>query len=96
MTSIVPNDRRAEASPASSLRGSDPSNLNRVLAEPNSASPAKPVLCTSVMLPTAVVTATVSSVTTRSCCRHSRRNMRPVQRIRARRAATPPPRGSTP
>ena len=27
---------------------------------------------------------------TRSCCRHSRRNMRPAQRTTARRAATPP------
>ena len=36
MTSIVPNDRRAAASPASSLRGSEPSNLSSSLAEPNS------------------------------------------------------------
>ena len=38
MTSVVPNHRLAEASPASSLRGSVPSNSSTVLAEPNSAS----------------------------------------------------------
>ncbi len=36
MTSIVPNDFLARASPAWSLRGSEPSNFSRALAEPNS------------------------------------------------------------
>ena len=35
---------------------------------------------TTVMLPIAVATATVRSATTRTCCRHSRRNMRQAQR----------------
>ena len=38
----------------------------------------------------AAVTATLRSVRIRSCCRHSRRNMRRAQRTTARRAATPP------
>ena len=38
-------------------------------------------------LPIAAATATVRSVSTRSCCRHSRRNSAPAQRASARRAA---------
>ena len=45
------------------------------------------------MLPIAAATATVRSVTTRSCWRHSRRNSATAQRVTARRAATPPFRG---
>jgi hypothetical protein len=44
------------------------------------------------MLAIAAATATVSIVRTRSCWRHSRRNMRRDQRITARRAAIPPDR----
>ena len=90
MTSIVPNDLRAASSPASSPRGSEPSNVSKRLAEPKSLSSAGTAFEAIVMLPMAAVTATVRSVTTRSCCRQSRRNMRPAHRTTARRAATPP------
>ena len=90
-TSIVPNARRAEASPASSLRGSEPSNLSTAIGRAELGSlPAGSALWTIVMLQIAAATATLRRVSTRSCCRHSRRNRRPAQRIIARRAATPP------
>jgi hypothetical protein len=94
VTSIVANDLRATASPASSFRGSEPSKFSSVLAEPNWELFAGAVVWTIVMLPIAAPTATVSRVSTRSCCRHSRRKRRTAQRITARRAATPRVRGA--
>ena len=66
MTSIAPNDFLAESRPARSFRGSELSNVSTWLAEPKSPSSAGTALYAIVMLPIAVATATVRSVTTRS------------------------------
>jgi hypothetical protein len=78
----------------SSFRGSEPSKFSSALAEPNWELFAGAVVWTTVMLPIAAATATARSASTRTCCRHSRRNRRTAQRITARRAATPPVRGA--
>ena len=48
------------------------------------------VLYSAAVPPLATATASVSSTSTSSCWRHSRRNSRHAQRTTARRAATPP------
>src|SRR5262245_39134005 len=87
ITSSFPNDFLAASSPAWSFRGSEASNVSRRLAEPSSWYWAGTALAATVMLPIAAATATVRSGTTRSCCRHSRRNMRTAHRTSGRPAA---------
>ena len=82
---------RAAASVACSVSGSGSSKMKKWLAVPNSALPGTGArLYAAVANPTAAATATVSSASTRTCWRHSRRNSRHAHRTTARRAATPP------